>query len=87
MAGNWAPIAIMLGARHNQVGKCMLPIMEGPNWQVWTSGEGDDFGDKSTRGVFFHHQQYPLNSYYFQISSCVGIGKPDNSLDSMQTVV
>ena len=30
--GGWPPIAIMPGARHNQVGKCtMLAIVAGPN--------------------------------------------------------
>ena len=30
MQGVWTPIAIMLGARHNHVGKCMLVIMASP---------------------------------------------------------
>ena len=29
--GGWLPIAIMPSARHDQVGKCVLVIMVGPN--------------------------------------------------------
>ena len=62
MAGGWPLVAIMSGARLNQVGKYMLAIMADPSWQLRASGEGDDFGDKSKRGFFLHHRQCPLNS-------------------------
>ena len=62
MARGWPLVAIMPGARHNQVGKYMLAIMADPSWQVRASRGGDDFGDKSTRGFFLHHWKCPLNS-------------------------
>ena len=55
-------VAIMPGARLNQVGKYMLAIMADPSWQIRASWGGDDFGDKSTRGCFLHHWKCPLNS-------------------------
>ena len=65
----------------------MLVIVAASSWQVRISGGGDDTGDKGTRDFVFHHWQYPLNSYQCQSWSCVGIGQPNNSLDSMETTV
>ena len=49
MARGWPLVAIMLGARLNQVGKYMLAIMADPSWQIRASRGGDDFGDKHNR--------------------------------------
>ena len=61
MEGGWPTIVIMQGARHIQVGECMLVIMADLNRQIQIVGGGDDVGDKGTRDIVLHPRQCSLN--------------------------
>ena len=75
----------MQGARHIQVGECMLVIMADLNRQIQIVGGGDDIGDKGTRDLVFHHRQCSPNPHQYQISSCVKISQP--KVDYLETTL
>ena len=77
----------MACARHIEVGECMLVTMGGLIDRYKHLEEGMTLVIKAQEIPALHHRQYSLSSHQCQSSSRVGIGRPNNTIASLETTL